>query len=288
MTRNPEEHRLVILGGGVMGSAIAALAVGHGAQVLLVDTDQSVLARVPGRVEEQRRHARLLSALPAGRSPGQLRIGKAADAAAETTAVIEAVTEHPSRKRAALAEISQAVRPGTPLITNTSGIPIDELAEGLPRPADLAGTHFMNPAYLIEMVEVVRGPRTAATTMVAVEDVLVALARRPVIVGDAPGFVTSRLLHPMINDAVRIVGQGIADADTVDTLMRGCLGHPTGPLRTADLIGLDNLVDSLVALHERTGDDRFLPCELLLEKVADGQLGRKTGCGFYEYEGALQ
>jgi len=108
-----------------------------------------------------------------------------------------------------------------------------------------------------------------------------------VIVGDAPGFVTSRLLHPMINDAVRIVGEGIADADTVDTLMRGCLGHPTGPLRTADLIGLDNLVDSLIALHERTGDERFRPCELLLEKVDCGQLGRKTGRGFYEYERAL-
>ena len=279
--------RLVVLGGGVMGSAIAALAVGHGVEVLLTDVDENVLAQAPSRVEGQLRHARLLSALPAGRSAGELRIGKSADAPADTTAVIEAVTEDPARKRAALAEISQLVRPGTPLITNTSGIPIDELAGGLCRPADLAGAHFMNPAYLIEMVEVVRGPRTAAATMAAVEDVLLSLGRRAVIVDDAPGFVTSRLLHPMINDAVRIVSEGIADADTVDTLMRGCLGHPTGPLRTADLIGLDNLVDSLVALHDRTGDERFRPSELLLEKVACGQLGRKTGRGFYEYERVL-
>jgi methoxymalonate biosynthesis protein len=287
MTRNSEEHRLVVLGGGVMGSAIAALAVGHGAQVLLVDTDDLVSARVAGSVEKQVRHARLLSALPAGRSQGQLRIGKAADAAADATAVIEAVTEHPDRKRAALAEVSRVVRPGTALITNTSGIPIDELAGELPRPEDLAGAHFMNPAYLIETVEVARGPRTSAATLAAVEQLLVALGRRPVVVGDAPGFVTSRLLHPLINDAVRIVGEGIADADTVDRLMCGCLGHPTGPLRTADLIGLDNLVDSLVALHERTGEDRFRPCELLLEKVAQGQLGRKTGRGFHDYEKAL-
>jgi methoxymalonate biosynthesis protein len=287
MTPMPEELRLVVLGAGVMGSAIAALAVGHGAQVLLVDIDEAVLAGAPSRVEGQLRHARLVSALPVDRSPGELRIGKSADAAAETTAVIEAVTEHPASKRAALADISHVVRPGTPLITNTSGIPIDELAAQLPRPADLAGAHFMNPAYLIETVEVVRGPRTAASTMAAVEHVLRTLGRSPVEVGDAPGFVTSRLLHPLINDAVRIVDQRIADAETVDALMCGCLGHPTGPLRTADLIGLDNLVDSLVALHERTGDERFRPCELLLAKVARGQLGRKTGRGFYDYERAL-
>lgn len=282
-----DAHRIVVLGGGVMGSAIAALAVGHGVQVLLADVDETVLAQVRSRVEEHLRHARLLSALPAGRSPAELRIGKSADAAIDTTAVIEAVTEHPAHKRAALAEISRVVRPGTPLITNTSGIPIDELAEGLPRPADLAGVHFMNPPYLIEMVEVVRGPSIADATMATVESVLTSLGRRPVMVGDAPGFVTSRLLHPMINDAARIVGEGIADAHTVDTLMRGCLGHATGPLRTGDLIGLDNLIDSLVALHERTGDGRFQPCELLLEKVAQRQLGRKTGRGFYDYERVL-
>jgi methoxymalonate biosynthesis protein len=282
-----DTHRVVVLGGGVMGSAIAALAVGHGVQVLLSDVDEAVLARVPKRVEEQLRHARLLSALPVGRPSGELRIGKSADAAADATAVIEAVTEDAACKRAALAEISRVVRPGTPLITNTSGIPIEELAGGLPRPADLAATHFMNPAYLIEMVEVIRGSRTADATMAAVESVLVALGRRPVSVGDAPGFVVSRLVHPMINDAARIVDQGIADADTVDTLMHGCAGHPSGPLRTADLIGIDNLVDSLNALHERTGEDRFRPCELLLAKVTEGQLGRKTGRGFYEYGRAL-
>src|SRR5262249_14981073 len=152
----------------------------------------------------------------------------------------------------------------------------------LTRPEELVGVHFMNPPYLIETVEVIRGARTSKATMERVSSLLAALGRRAIIVGDAPGFVTSRILHPMINDAVRIVQAGTATVEAVDALMQGCLGHPTGPLRTADLIGLDNLIDSLRVLHERTGDDGCLPCELLLAKVQQGHLGRKSGRGFYE------
>jgi methoxymalonate biosynthesis protein len=155
------------------------------------------------------------------------------------------------------------------------------------RPEELLGTHFMNPTYLITMVEVVRGRRTNEATLAAVSSLLTALGRQAVVVRDSPGFVTSRLLHPMINDAARVVSEGTATVEAVDTLMRGCLGHPTGPLRTADLIGLDNLVDSLTVLHERTGDEGCRPCDLLLEKVRDGDLGRKTGRGFYDYGKAL-
>lgn len=119
--------------------------------------------------------------------------------------------------------------------------------------------------------------------MAAVATLLEALRRRPVVVRDAPGFVTSRILHPMINDAARVVEEGTATVEAVDTLMQGCLGHPTGPLRTADLIGIDNLVDSLQVLHERTGDDGCRPSELLLRLVREGRLGRKSGRGFYDY-----
>lgn len=283
MNAGPQSHPLTVLGAGVMGSAITAMAVGHGVPVLLVDVDTETLNRARIQIAQQLRHAQLLSALPPGRSPGVLRTSTSVGAAAGTIAVIEAVTENFDLKHKVLAAVSESVPPGTPLITNTSGIPIDELAEGLPRPEDLLGTHFMNPAYLIKMVEMVRGPRTAEATMTAAAQLLTALDRHAVVVRDAPGFVTSRLLHPMINDAARIVGEGIATAEAADTLMQGCLGHPTGPLRTADLIGLDNLVDSLAALYERTGEERFRPCELLLEKVEKGHLGRKTGRGFYEY-----
>lgn len=123
--------------------------------------------------------------------------------------------------------------------------------------------------------------------MAALRALLAGLRRRAVEVRDSPGFVTSRLLHPMLNDAARLVGDGIATADEVDALMQGCLGHRTGPLRTADLIGLDNLVDSLAALYERTGEQRYRPCEQLTAKVRDGHLGRKSGRGFYDYTEVL-
>nr|QEO73852.1 3-hydroxybutyryl-CoA dehydrogenase [uncultured bacterium] len=197
--------------------------------------------------------------------------------------VIEAVTELPEKKEEVLTNISAVVKPGTPLISNTSGIPIDELAKWVRFPGDLIGTHFMNPAYLISMVEVIRGPRTEDRTVESVLSLLTRIGRRAVVVRDAPGFVTSRLLHPMINDAAQVVSEGTATVEDVDSLMQGCLGHPTGPLRTADLIGIDNLVDSLKALHARTGDERCRPSELLLEKVRRGELGRKSGSGFYVY-----
>jgi methoxymalonate biosynthesis protein len=277
---NPD---VAVVGAGVMGTGISTLAVGHGLSVVLVDVDDAVLARARTAIAGGLRHAQLLGALPADQAPGELRTTVALDDVAGAAAVVEAVTELPERKEEVLARLSALVRAGTPLISNTSGIPIDEMAKWVRRPEDLIGTHFMNPAYLISMVEVSRGGATADETVGSVLSLLTRLGRRAVVVRDAPGFVTSRLLHPMINDAARVVGEGTATVEDVDTLMQGCLGHPTGPLRTADLIGIDNLVDSLQALHLRTGDERCRPSRLLLDKVRLGELGRKSGRGFYEY-----
>ncbi|MFI2286777.1 3-hydroxyacyl-CoA dehydrogenase family protein [Streptomyces niveus] len=281
-------RRLAVLGAGVMGSGIAALAVGHGVAVSLIDLDRRRLDEAPARIGQQVRMARLMGALPDGTDPGALATGRSlADLMtagdAPPTAVIEAVTEDPDAKAKVLADVCSLVAPGTPIISNTSAIPIDELAAALARPADLIGTHFMNPPCLIRTVEVIRGTHTGQATLDALRALLGALRRESIVVNDAPGFVTSRLLHPMINDAVRVVAAGTASAESVDLLMQGCLGHPTGPLRTADLIGLDNLVDSLWVLHSRTGDEGCRPCDLLLELVEAGHLGRKSGRGFYEY-----
>ncbi|MFD7501826.1 3-hydroxyacyl-CoA dehydrogenase family protein [Streptomyces sp. NPDC059850] len=283
-------QRLAVLGAGVMGTGIAALAVGHGVAVSLIDLDRRRLDEAPASIGHQVRTARLMGALPDEAVPGALVTGLSlADlvtaGGAAPTAVIEAVTEDADTKAKVLAEVSELVAPGTPVISNTSSIPIDELAGMTARPVDLIGTHFMNPPCLIRTVEVIRGTHTGEATLEAVRGLLAVLGREPIVVDDAPGFVTSRILHPMINDAVRVVAAGTASAESVDRLMRGCLGHPTGPLRTADLIGLDNLVDSLWVLHSRTGDEGCRPCDLLLEMVRDGHLGRKSGRGFYDYEG---
>ncbi len=277
--------RVTLLGAGVMGAGIATLVLGQGFPVLLIDIDGAALDKARSDVEAQLRMAQLMGAR--GGDTGELSTSTVAADAAESTVVIEAITERADLKAAALREMTRIVRPGTPLVSNTSSIPIAELAAVLDRPEDLAGTHFMNPAYLIGTVEVVKAAGTARATMDAVTGLLTALGRVPVVVGDAPGFVTSRILHPMINAAARVVQAGTATAEAVDTLMRDCLGHRTGPLRTADLIGLDNLVDSLAVLHARTGDEDCLPCELLLAKVREGSLGRKSGRGFFDYQEAM-
>ncbi len=266
-----------------MGRSITALALGRGVHVVLVDVSEDVLQSARAEITQQLRHGMLLGAFPPAQAAGTLTTTLSGRDVADSVAVIEAITEDAALKARIMAEVSATVPAGTPLITNTSGIPIAELAKSVQRPAELAGVHFMNPAYLIEMVEVIRGPQTGDDTMAAVLSLLERLGKKTVVVRDAPGFVTSRLLHPMINEAARIVADGTASVESVDQLMHGCLGHPTGPLRTADLIGLDNLADALRLLAERTGNTTFEPCELLLEKVRRGDLGRKTGRGFYDY-----
>jgi methoxymalonate biosynthesis protein len=283
MNTGEPEHRIAVVGGGVMGTNIAALAVSHGIPVVLVEVDEAALARAKDAVGQKLRHAQLMGAVPAGRQPGEFTQSLSVRDAADATTVIEAVTELPEAKAKVLAEVSAVVRPGTLLISNTSCIPIDEMAGSVARPDELVGVHFMNPAYLIKMVEVIRGPRTSDATMTAVTTLLTALGRQSLVVNDSPGFVINRLLHPLINIAAKVVDEGVASVEVVDGLLEGCLGHSTGPLRTADLIGLDNLVDSLNVLYDRTGEESCRPCEGLLEKVRAGHLGRKSGQGFYDY-----
>jgi methoxymalonate biosynthesis protein len=280
-------HRIGVLGAGVMGTGIATLAVGRGLSVVLVDVDSGTLAAARAQVYRQLRLARLIGALPAGGPTGELATGTAVADVADATAVVESVTERAELKATVLAAASAAVRPGTLLVSNTSAIPIDELADATARPEELVGIHFMNPPYLIRTVEVIRGPRSGDAAMDAAASLLTALDRDGVVVGDGPGFVINRILQRMINEAARIVHEGRATPETVDAVFTGCLGHSTGPLATADLIGLDNVVDSLHVLHERTGDEGYRPSDLLVEKVRDGHLGRKAGRGFFEHEGAL-
>ncbi|WP_239341644.1 3-hydroxyacyl-CoA dehydrogenase family protein [Frankia sp. CiP3] len=274
--------RIVVFGAGVMGVGITALALGHGVPVLLVDVDPDRLATAAGEVRGHLRQAQLMGALP-DVPIGRLTTSESSEGVEGAITVIEAVTEHFETKVKLHNEIAAAVAPGTPRITNTSSIPVAELAATVPHPEDLVGVHFMNPPSLIRTIEVIRGPQTGDAALAVVRALVERLGRRPIVVADGPGFVTSMLLHRMINAAADLVEQGRASVEDVDALMEGCLGHPSGPLRTADLIGIDNLVDSLRVLHERTGDMGCSPSPLLLRKVAEGEFGRKTGRGFYAY-----
>jgi methoxymalonate biosynthesis protein len=264
-----------------MGTGIATLATGCGLPVLLVDVDEAVLAGARAQVRRQARLAALMGSLPEGRAAGELATTTRIADIAPASAVIESVSERPDLKAGVLARASAAVPPGTAIVTNTSAIPVDELAGAVARPADFLGVHFMNPPYLIRTVELIRGRRTGDAAVATVRDLLGRLGQTPVSVGDGPGFVVNRVLQRMINEATRIVEEGIADAESVDAAFTGCLGHRAGPLATADLIGLDNVVDSLRVLHDRTGDAGYRPSGLLLAKVRAGELGRKTGRGFY-------
>ncbi|MFI9229466.1 3-hydroxyacyl-CoA dehydrogenase family protein [Streptomyces rimosus] len=278
------DGRLAIVGAGVMGTALATLAVGRGLPVLLTDVSKEQLERARDAVRQQLRHARLLGKLPKG-PDGELITDTSVAGLESAAAVIEAVTETTEAKTEALAAISAAVRPGTLIASNTSAVPVDELAGYTQRPEDVVGTHFMNPPYLIRAVEVIRGPRTGDAAMATLDRLLTALDREAIVVGDGPGFVSNRILMRVINDAARLVAEGRASAESVDRVFTGCFGHRTGPLATADLIGLDNIVDTLKVLHDRTGDDGYRACDLLLEKVRDGDFGHKTGNGFYSYGG---
>jgi methoxymalonate biosynthesis protein len=277
---------VAILGAGVMGTGIAVLLLGCGIPVTLIDIDEARLAEAGANVSRQLRLSQLMGQMPPGACSGGMTTTTDMGRVADAQAVIEAVTERLEAKSAALASATAAVDPGTLVVSNTSAIPIDELAGFTTHPEDVVGIHFMNPPYLIRTVELIAGPRSAATALKQAEDLLSTLGCTPVLVGDGPGFVINRILQWAINEAARIVQSGVATPDAVDALFTGCLGHRTGPLATADIIGLDNVADSLTVLLERTGDEGYRPCELLLEKVAVGERGRKSGRGFFDYEGA--
>ena len=283
MTTDDTGHRLAVIGAGVMGTNISTLALGHGVPVTLVDLDEEKLEGARKLIKQKLRHAQLMGVLPADRPQGALTTTTTLADIADATTVVEAVVEIAETKYKVLAEASATVRPGTILISNTSCISIDEMAAHVARPEELLGVHFMNPSYLIKMVEVIRGGATGETVLARAVDLLTVLGRESLVINDSTGFVINRLLHPLINTAAMLVQEGVASVETVDGLLEGCLGHATGPLRTGDLIGLDNLVDSLQVLYQRRGDESCKPCDLLLEKVRNGDHGRKTGRGFYDY-----
>lgn len=278
-----------VVGAGTMGAAIAYVAAAARHRVIIVDRDRERLDALPGRFRASHRMQRLVVGRVSAADPDRLAASVVTSmdvaAVAEAALVVENITEDLAAKAAVYERLGVLCPAPAVLAANTSAIPIDWLASRTAQPERVLGMHFMNPAELKPAVEVVRGPRTDAATLEAGLAFLGSLGKEPVVVGDGPGFVSNRLLMALVNDAAAALADGVAGPAEIDRVMTACVGHPMGPLATADLIGLDTIVDTLRVLERLTGDARYAPSPELVGRVERGELGRKTGVGFHDYGG---
>ncbi len=276
-----------VIGAGTMGNGIAHVFAQHGHAVTLVDLERerldAALKTVEGNLARQVKKE-TLSEEQKKETLGRIRPETSlAAGVAETELVIEAATENPEVKADLFREMDRHAPEGAILATNTSSISITAIAASTQRPEAVIGMHFFNPVPVMKLVEVVRGLATSDATFRRVYETSEALGKTPVEVNDAAGFVSNRVLMPMINEAVFCVHEGVATPEAVDTVMRLGMAHPMGPLTLADFIGLDVCLSILDVLHRELGEDKYRPCPLLRKMVAAGRLGRKSGQGFYVY-----
>ena len=278
--------KVAVIGAGTMGNGIAQVFAMHGHAVTMVDVSAAALEK--GTAAVQASLTRMVkkgtvTAAAAAEAVARIGVASTVDAAGDAALAIEAATENPALKFEIFRQLDAACGPEVILATNTSSISITEIAARTRRPALVIGMHFMNPVPVMALVEVIRGQATSDATTAQVMSLATALGKTPVEVNDYPGFVSNRVLMPMINEAIFCVMEGVATPEAVDTVMKLGMAHPMGPLMLADLIGLDTCLALLEVLHRGLGDDKYRPCPLLRRMVAAGQLGRKSGRGFYTY-----
>jgi 3-hydroxybutyryl-CoA dehydrogenase len=279
-------ERIGIIGAGQMGNGIAHVAAVAGYQVVLSDVARELvdkgLANI-GRNLERQVSKGVITAEAKAAAQSRIAPATSVDAHAECDLVVEAIVESLEVKLALFRQLDAIVKPGAILASNTSSISITRLAAATKRPAQFIGMHFMNPVPVMQLVEVIRGIATSDETYRTVEEAAKKMGKTPVEVNDSPGFVSNRVLMPMINEAVFAVHEGVGTPEAVDTVMKLGMNHPMGPLVLADFIGLDTCLAILRVLHDGLGDPKYRPCPLLVKMVDAGWLGRKSGRGFYTY-----
>ncbi len=277
---------MAVLGAGQMGNGITQVAACAGIEVVMIDIQQEYVDKGIATIEKSL--AKLVSKermTQADADSARSRISTAIDrsACSDVDLVVEAVPEILDLKLSIFAELDGICKPDCILATNTSSISISEIAGATSRPDKVIGMHFMNPVPIMKLVEVINGKETSEDVTSTVLEAAERMGKTPLMCNDSPGFVSNRILCPMINEAILTLQEGVAEPDAIDGIMKLGMNHPIGPLALSDLIGNDTVLHIMNVLHEGMGDDKYAPAALLIEMVNEGKLGRKSGQGFYEY-----